>query len=89
MLGQKEILCSLVCEAQQAVGSVIFREDAIAEHMINNNVVVLPCFCKDCIHRHWMQEPEHGKTVHYCELTDCEVADNFFCGEAKSKNRKE
>ena len=37
--------------------------------------------CKDCVHRHWEQEPEHGRTVHYCDILDAQVDNNFFCGK--------
>lgn len=35
--------------------------------------------CKDCKYRGWVQEPCHGKTVHYCKLTENRVEDNNFC----------
>ena len=44
--------------------------------------------CKDCKHHYWEQEPCHGKSVHYCELSHMrgiEVFKEFFCyyGERK------
>ena len=44
--------------------------------------------CKDCKHHYWVQEPCHGKSVHYCELPHMkgiEVFKEFFCyyGERK------
>ena len=43
--------------------------------------------CKDCKYRGWVQEPCHGKTVHYCKLTENRVKDNDFCsyGERRSE----
>ena len=43
--------------------------------------------CKDCKYRGWVQEPCHGKTVHYCKLTENRVEDNNFCsyGERRSE----
>ena len=35
--------------------------------------------CKDCKHKGWIQEPEHGKSVDYCRLLDRCVDKQFFC----------
>lgn len=35
--------------------------------------------CEDCVHKGWIQEPEHGKSVDYCRLIEKCVERNFFC----------
>ena len=35
--------------------------------------------CKDCMHKGWIQEPEHGKSVDYCRLLDRCADKQFFC----------
>lgn len=42
--------------------------------------------CKNCVHRHWEQEPEHGRTVHYCDIFEEQIADNFFCADGRRKD---
>lgn len=44
--------------------------------------------CRECKHHYWVQEPCHGKSVHYCKLphmSGVEVFKEFFCyyGERK------
>lgn len=36
--------------------------------------------CRECTHRHWLQDPEHGKTIHYCSVLKAQVDDGFHCG---------
>lgn len=38
--------------------------------------------CRECKHHYWVQEPCHGKSVHYCNLphmSGVEVFKEFFC----------
>lgn len=44
--------------------------------------------CRECKHHCWVQEPCHGKSVHYCKLPhmrSIEIFKEFFCyyGERK------
>ena len=44
--------------------------------------------CRECKHHYWVQEPCHGKSVHYCKLPHMrgiEIFKEFFCyyGERK------
>lgn len=44
--------------------------------------------CRECKHHCWVQEPCHGKSVHYCKLphmSGIEIFKEFFCyyGERK------
>ena len=44
--------------------------------------------CWECKHHYWVQEPCHGKSVHYCKLPHMrgiEIFKEFFCyyGERK------
>ena len=44
--------------------------------------------CRECTHHYWVQEPCHGKSVHYCKLPHMrgiEIFKEFFCyyGERK------
>ena len=48
----------------------------------------VPVRCRECKHHYWEQEPCHGKSVHYCNLSHMrgiEVFKEFFCyyGERK------
>lgn len=43
--------------------------------------------CKNCTHRHWMQEPSHGKTIHYCSILKAQVDDSFHCGAGVLKTK--
>lgn len=64
----------------------------LADYLLANDVVVLPCRCGECEHHHWEQELCHGKTVHYCDLPKMrgvEIYKDFFCGFAKRKGGDE
>ena len=44
--------------------------------------------CRECKHHYWVQEPCHGKRVHYCKIPHMrgiEIFKEFFCyyGERK------
>ena len=44
--------------------------------------------CRECKHHYWVQEPCHGKSVHYCKIPHMrgiEIFKEFFCyyGERK------
>lgn len=41
--------------------------------------------CKDCKHKGWVQEPEHGKSVDYCRLIERCVDKQFFCAAGGRK----
>lgn len=42
-------------------------------------------FCKDCKHKGWVQEPEHGKSVDYCHLIEKCVDKRFFCAAGEKR----
>lgn len=42
-------------------------------------------FCRDCKHKGWVQEPEHGKSVDYCRLIERCVDKQFFCAAGERK----
>lgn len=85
---QRERLIELL-----APTSLYFEEFvALAEYLLANGVVVLPCRCGECKHHHWEQEPCHGKTVHYCDLPNMrgvEIYKDSFCCLAKRKGGDE
>ena len=68
---------------------------ATAKKLIRNIVSRTPAAdvepvvrCRECKHHYWVQEPCHGKSVHYCKLPhmrDIEIFKEFFCyyGERK------
>lgn len=41
--------------------------------------------CRDCKHKGWIQEPEHGKSVDYCRLIERCVDKQFFCAAGECK----
>lgn len=41
--------------------------------------------CRDCKHKGWIQEPEHGKSVDYCRLIERCVDKKFFCAAGERK----
>ena len=41
--------------------------------------------CRDCTHKGWVQEPEHGKSVDYCRLIERCVDKQFFCAAGERK----
>ena len=41
--------------------------------------------CRDCKHKGWVQEPEHGKSVDYCRLIERCVDKQFFCAAGKKR----
>ena len=41
--------------------------------------------CRDCKHKGWVQEPEHGKSVDYCRLIERCVDKQFFCAAGERK----
>ena len=46
--------------------------------------------CRECKHHYWVQEPCHGKSVHYCKLphmSGVEVFKEFFCYYGKRKDK--
>lgn len=45
--------------------------------------------CKDCEYRGWVQEPCHGKSVHYCKIHDNCITENDFCSYGKRKEAGE
>ncbi len=47
--------------------------------------VVPVVFCRDCKHKGWVQEPEHGKSVDYCHLIERCVDKQFFCAAGERK----
>ena len=42
-------------------------------------------YCKDCKHKGWVQEPEHGKSVDYCRLIERCVDKQFFCAAGEKR----
>ena len=43
--------------------------------------------CKDCKYHHREQEPEHGKTIHFCSVLNAEVFKDFYCYHGTPKER--
>lgn len=41
--------------------------------------------CRDCKHKGWVQEPEHGRIVDYCRLIERCVDKQFFCAAGERK----
>ena len=44
--------------------------------------------CRECKHHCWVQEPCHGKSVHYCKLPHMrgiEIFKEFFCSYGERK----
>lgn len=41
--------------------------------------------CRDCKHKGWVQEPEHGKSVDYCRLIERCVDKQFFCAAGEKR----
>lgn len=41
--------------------------------------------CRDCKHKGWIQELEHGKSVDYCRLIERCVDKQFFCAAGERK----
>lgn len=39
---------------------------------------LVPC-CKNCKNDFWEQEPEHGKTEHFCKIKNNAKVDKYFC----------
>lgn len=44
--------------------------------------------CKDCVHKGWVQEPCHGKSVDYCRVWDCTLRnlESTFCSYGEPKD---
>ena len=45
--------------------------------------------CKDCKYHNLEQEPEHGKTIHFCSVLNAEVFKDFYCYHGTPKERGE
>lgn len=41
--------------------------------------------CRECKHKGWVQEPEHGKSVDYCRLIERCVDKQFFCAAGEKR----
>ena len=43
--------------------------------------------CKGCVHKGWVQEPCHGKSVDYCRVLDCTLRnlEATFCSRGERK----
>lgn len=76
-----------ICEGDPSLRAFDRKNTAYCKAFKNAADVVEVVRCKDCKHRGWVQEPCHGKTVHYCKLTETGVKDNDFCsyGERRSE----
>lgn len=77
---------------QDGLNNLVLGHDAIE---VLGMIYVMPVAdvapvvrCRECKHHCWVQEPCHGKTVHYCKLPHMrgiEIFKEFFCyyGERK------
>lgn len=47
--------------------------------------------CRDCIHKGWVQEPCHGKSIDYCRVWDCTLRnlETNFCSYGERKDGAE
>lgn len=47
--------------------------------------------CRDCIHKGWVQEPCHGKSIDYCRVWDCTLMnlETNFCSYGERKEGAE
>lgn len=47
--------------------------------------------CRDCIHKGWVQEPCHGKSIDYCRVWDCTLRnlETNFCSYGERKEGAE
>lgn len=43
--------------------------------------------CKYCVHKGWVQEPCHGKSIAYCRVWDCTLRnlESTFCSYGEPK----
>lgn len=47
------------------------------------------CYCRECKYHHWEQEPEHGITIHCCEIFNCKVRKDAFCSWGRTEGNHE
>lgn len=79
---EKEIVCGKTRSPYMKDYTAILRIFEVDEIRNAPTVDAVPIVrCKNCVHRHWTQEPEHGRTVHYCDIFEEQIDDNFFCGK--------
>ena len=80
------------CHGYSGNKKAIYREAILAVKSILHSAKPIDAVpvvrCRECKHHCWVQEPCHGKSVHYCKLTHMrgiEIFKEFFCyyGERK------
>lgn len=68
-------------------------EDTILDLVDSVSTVdtVLVVRCRDCIHKGWVQEPCHGKSIDYCRVWDCTLRnlETNFCSYGERKDGAE
>ena len=78
-------LCKDVCNVSDCQCDEIRCEEWFVIHDIPAADVRHVVLCRDCKHKGWVQEPEHGKSVDYCHLIERCVDKQFFCGAGERK----
>ena len=69
-------------------------KDAVIE-LLKNQPTIDPvhaagaCYCRECKYHHWEQEPEHGITIHCCEIFNCKVRKDAFCSWGRTEGNHE
>lgn len=43
--------------------------------------------CKDCIHKGWVQEPCHGRSIAYCHIHEICIREDDFCSYGERKEQ--
>lgn len=44
--------------------------------------------CKYCIHKGWVQEPCHGRSIAYCHIHEICIREDDFCSYGERKEQK-
>lgn len=65
-------------KAIEAAGNDVATALAIANNYSTAEVAEV-VRCKDCKYHHWEQEPERGKTEHFCSILKSQVFKEFYC----------
>ena len=82
-MNQREKLIELIIECTRGVSRNLAK--LIADHLIANGVVVLPCRCKDC----YYNDNESHDEIIWCNFHDTAMEIDGFCTRAKRKGGDE
>lgn len=87
---QKEKLLELigtsnVCFECFPIGDHKEEHEALADHLLANGVVVLPCRCEEC---HYNDDESHDKAI-WCNFYDTIMEKDCFCSRGKRKGGDE